>query len=138
MEEVGQEKAVQMVRGTSLFLLSGATVFSLEMLIYAAKGWMQGLSWWCSNFAGIGLWLIIPYAAMGIFLTRKKFTLRQEIVHLFGCIGIVVFGVIITLDGFFLHPDSRNWVLYVLIPIYQWIALAGAAALSYAVGRKLK
>lgn len=138
MEEEVNERTVKMVRGAALYLLSGATVFSLEMIVYAAKGWKEGFFWWISTFAGVGSWLVIPYAAMGLFLTRKKYTLRQEIVHLFGCIGIVVFGVAITLDGFCLHPDPRNWVLYVLIPIYQWIAIAGAVALSYAVGKKLK
>lgn len=139
MEETGNERAVRMVRGTALYLLSGATVFSLEMIIFAGKGWKEGLSWWLVNFAAVGCWLVLPYAGLGMFITRKKnYTLRQEIVHLFGSLGIVLFGVVITLDGFLLHPDPRNWVLYALIPIYQWLAIGGACFLSYAVGAKLK
>jgi hypothetical protein len=138
MEEVGNDRAVKMVRGTALYLLSGATVFSLEMIVFVAKGWKQGFPWWLKYFVGVGGWLIIPYAAMCLLVTRRKYTIRQEIVHLFGCIGIVVFGITMTLDGFLIHPDPRNWVLYVLIPIYQWVAIAGCIALSYAVGKSLK
>lgn len=138
MEDFEKGRAAKFVRGGALYLLSGATVFSLEVVVYAAKGWKEGIFWWLSNFVGIGGWLVAPYAGMGLLLTRRKFTLRQEIVHLFGAIGIVAFGIIIFLDGFFLHSDPRNWILYLLVPIYQWIAIAGALAISYTVGKTLK
>lgn len=138
MEDLEKGKAVKFIRGCALYLLSGATVFSLEVIVYAAKGWKEGFVWWITNFGGIGSWLIAPYAGLGLLLTRREFTLRQEIVHLFGAIGIVTFGIAIFLDGFFIHADPRNWILYVLVPIYQWIAIAGAVAISYAVGKKLK
>jgi hypothetical protein len=136
MEELEHEKAGKIVRGLSLYLLSGATAFSLEVVVYADKGWKEGLTWWCTKFLGIGVWLMAPYAGMSALIVKLKHTLRQEIVLLFGSLGIVLFGISILFEGFFVHYDPRSWILYVLIPVYQWIAVAGAAALRYAVGRK--
>lgn len=138
MEEVEHEKAGKIVRGLSLYLLSGAAAFSLEVIVYADKGWRQGLAWWLTRFLGIGIWLIAPYAGMSALVVKLKHTLRQQVVLLFGSLGIVVFGMSILFEGFFVHADPRSWILYVLIPLYQWIAVAGAAALRYAIGRQQK
>lgn len=138
MEDIDNGRAIKLIRGGALYLLSGATIFSLEVIVYVAQGWKHGWLWWVGNFAGTGCWLIAPYAGMGLLLTRRKFTLRQEIIHLFGAFGIVSFGILMFLDGFFLHADPRNWILYVLVPVYQWLAIAGAWAISYAVGKTLR
>ncbi len=137
MEELENEKAARIVRGLSLYLLSGATVFSLEVIIYADKGWQQGFAWWCTKFAGTGIWLMAPYAGLSALVVKMKHTLRQQIVLLFGSLGIVIFGISILFEGFFVHTDPRSWILYVLIPIYQGIAVGGAAALRYAIGKKV-
>lgn len=136
MEEWENEKTGKIVRGIALYLLSGAAAFSLEVIIYADKGWKQGLPWWFTTFLGIGLWLMAPYAGMSALIVKLKHSLRQEIVLLFGSLGITVFGITILFEGFFVHADPRSWILYVLIPLYQWVAVAGAAALRYSIGKK--
>jgi len=136
MEELENEKAAKIIRGLSLYLLSGATVFSLEVIVYADKGWKEGLAWWGTRFLGIGVWLMAPYVGMSALVVKMKHTLRQEIVLLFGSLGVVIFGISMFFEGFFVHNDPRSWILYVLVPIYQWIAVAGAAALRYSIGRK--
>lgn len=138
MVDLEQERAGKIVRGLLLYLLSGGAAFSLEVLVYVDKGWTQGLSWWLTYFLGIGLWLIAPYAGMSSLVVKLKHTLRQEIVLLFGSLGMVVFGITILFDGFFVHRDPRSWILYILVPLYQWIAMAGAAALRYSIGKKQK
>lgn len=138
MEELDNEKTTRIIRGLSLYLLSGGAAFSLEVIVYADKGWKQGLAWWLTSFLGTALWLMAPYAAMSALIVKLKHTLRQQIVLLFGSLGIVFFGITILFEGFFVHQDSRSWILYVLIPIYQWIAAAGAVALRYAIGRQPK
>lgn len=138
MEELENEKAGKILRGLSLYLLSGAAAFSLEVIVYANKGWKQAIAWWFTTFLGTTLWLIAPYAGMSAMIAKLKHTLRQEIVLLFGSLGIVVFGITILFEGFFVHNDPRSWILYVLIPLYQWIAVAGTAALRYSIGKKMK
>lgn len=138
MEDFDKAKVVKMIREGAFYLLSAGIVFSLQLVVYTGEGWKQGVLWWLSSFAGIWGWLIAPYTAMVILLSKRTSNLRQETVHFFCAIGIVTFGILIFLDGFFLHSDQRNWILYLLVPIYQWIAIAGAVAMSYAIGKTLK
>lgn len=138
MDDFDEAKVARMIREGAFYLLSAGIVFSLQLVIYAGKGWQQGLLWWVGNFAGVWGWLIAPYAAMVVLLSKRTSTLRQATVHFFCAAGIVIFGILIFLDGFFVHSDQRNWVLYLLVPIYQWVAIAGAAAISYAIGKTLK
>jgi hypothetical protein len=65
-----------------------------------------------------------------------KHTLRQLIVLFFGSAGTVAFGIAMLFDGFFVHTDPRNRVIFWVVPLYQWIALAGTMALRTAVEQK--
>lgn len=119
----------------ALYLLSGAAAFSLEVVVYADKGWLLGVKWWIRIFLPVTLWLLAPYTGLSSILLKKKHTLRQSIVLFFGAAGVAAFGVVTIFDGFFVHLDPRNKVLFWVVPLYQWIAIAGTAALRHAVGR---
>lgn len=119
----------------AVYLLSGAAAFSLEVVVYADKGWLLGLKWWLQYFLPVTLWLMAPYTGLSYILLKMKHTLRQLIVLFFGSAGIAAFGIIMLLDGFFIHIDPRNKVIFLVAPLYQWLAIAGTAALRRAVGR---
>ena len=125
-----------MIKGVALYLLSGAAAFSLEVVVYADKGWLLGVKWWIRSFLPAALWLLAPYVGLSSILLKMKHTLRQLIVLFFGSAGTAAFGILILFDGFFVHADPRNWVIFWVVPLYQWIALAGTVALRAAVGRK--
>ncbi|MBI2353820.1 MAG: hypothetical protein HYV06_02125 [Deltaproteobacteria bacterium] len=135
-DEQDKEKLERMIRGVSLYLLSGAAAFSLEVIVYSDKGWLQGGGWWLRSFLPPALWLLAPYLGFSSILLKMKHNLRQLIVLLFGSAGTAVFGIAMMLDGFFIHTDPRNRVIFWVVPIYQWLALAGTTALRHAVGRK--
>jgi len=134
-EQDKEEKLGKMVKGLALYLLSGAAAFSLEVVVYSDKGWLQGAEWWVGSFLPPALWLLAPYIGFSSILLKMKHTLRQLIVFLFGSAGTAAFGIAMILDGFFIHTDPRNRVIFWVVPIYQWLALAGTAALRYAVGK---
>lgn len=119
----------------ALYLLSGAAAFSLEVVVYADKGWLLGAKWWLQFFLPVTLWLMTPYMGLSSILLKMEHTLRQLIVLFFGSAGIAAFGIIMLLDGFFIHIDPRNKVIFWVVPLYQWLAVAGTAALRHAVGR---
>lgn len=123
------------MRVGALYLLSGGAAFSLEVVVYADKGWLQGITWWLKYFLPVTLWLMVPYVGLSAILLKKKHTLRQVIVLFFGSAGIAAFAIVMLFDGFFLHIDPRNKVIFWIVPLYQWLAIAGTAALRYAVGR---
>ena len=119
----------------ALYLLSGAAAFSLEVVVYANKGWLLGVKWWIQSFLPVTLWLMAPYIGLSSMLLKMKHTLRQLIVLFFGSAGIAAFALVTLFDGFFIHIDPRNRVLFWVVPLYQWLAVAGTAALRHAVGR---
>jgi hypothetical protein len=119
----------------ALYLLSGAAAFSLEVVVYADKGWLMGMKWWLRSFLPVTLWLMAPYIGLSSIVLKMKHTLRQLIVLFFGSAGITAFAIVTLFDGFFLHIDPRNKVIFWVVPLYQWLAVAGTAALRHAVGR---
>lgn len=123
------------MRVGALYLLSGAAAFSLEVVVYADKGWLLGAKWWLTTFLPVTLWMLAPYAGLSSILLKMKHTLRQVIVLFFGSAGIAAFGIVTLFDGFFLHVDPRNKVIFWVVPLYQWLAVAGTAALRHAVRR---
>jgi len=130
------EKLEKMVKGVALYMLSGAAAFSLEVVVYADKGWHLGVKWWITSFLSAALWMLAPYVGLSSILLKMKHTLRQLIVLFFGSAGTVAFGMVMLFDGFFVHTDPRNRVIFWVVPLYQWIALAGTVALRTAVERK--
>lgn len=136
MEQPEQQRVDKFVSGLSLYLLSGGAAFGLEVLIYVDKGWQQGINWWLLKLPLTGIWLIAPYAALSAIILKRSNSLRQKVVLLFGSLGLTVFGITILFEGFFVHRDPRSWILYVMVPIYQWVAAGGAAALRYAIGKR--
>lgn len=137
MEEFDKDRAIRFIREGARYLLSFAAIFTLELIVYEAKGWKQGWLWWVGTFAVTGAWVVAPYAGMELLLNRSKLTLRQEIIYLLGAIGIMGFGFLILVGAFFPPISPSERMLYLLIPIYQWIGIAGAWAISYAVGKTL-
>jgi hypothetical protein len=119
----------------ALYLLSGAAAFSLEVVVYADKGWLLGAKWWIRSFLPVTIWLMAPYMGLSSIMLKKKHTLRQLIVLFFGSAGVAAFGIVTLFDGFFIHIDPRNKVIFWVVPLYQWLAVAGTAALRHAVGR---
>lgn len=135
-EQQEQQRTERLISGLSLYLLSGGAAFGLEVLVYMDRGWKQGLAWWLVKLPLAGTWLIAPYAGLSALIIKKTHNLRQRVVLLFGSLGVTIFGITIFFDGFFVHRDPRSWILYVLVPIYQWIAVGGSAALRYAIGKR--
>jgi hypothetical protein len=136
MDELDSERARKICSGLILYTLTGGAAFSLEVLVYADRGWTQGPAWWAGTFLGIGFWLIAPYFALSWAILKRENSLRQLILILFFTLGVVFFAMTIFFEAFFVHRDPRSWIVYALVPIYQWIAIGGALGLRHAIGRK--
>jgi hypothetical protein len=120
---------------TTVLTLSGG-LFTFAMLIYAAKGGEIGIVWRTIAVVIIGLWAISPYLGMlGISRNQNK-NLGQKILYGVGFTLIVAFGVIGLIDGFFIHSDAQNALLFVFLPLYQWLGIAIVAVISYSFNAK--
>lgn len=134
-EELDQDRAIRGVREWARVILSCAAIFTLELVVYEAKGWRESSLWWLGTFCGTGAWLIAPYAGIELMLNRHRLTLKQEIIHLVGALGIIGFGVVILLNAFFQAVSTARWILYLMVPLYQWLGIAGTWAISLVAGK---
>jgi hypothetical protein len=107
------------------------TLFTLGMMVYAGSGWRQGAEWWLS-FMVFGLWSLVPYAglvACGLLANRTK---GQALTALIGSALVVCLGVLLLVDGFFIHPDAQSALVFIVLPFYQ---LAGVVVLILIIRR---
>lgn len=133
-EENNGQVLERLLKLGALYLLSGGAAFSLEVVVYADKGWQLGWNWWGGVFLPVTIWMMAPYTGLSYILLKKKHTQRQLLVLFFGAVGMAIFGIFTIFDAFFIHIDPRNKVLFGVVPLYQWLAVAGTVALRHAVG----
>ncbi len=108
-----------------IFLIS-ICLFTFAMGIYAAQPWGDNYAY--SKLAdyflliGMMLWAISPYLAMFIVLlvfSRKKILIKTFSVCMF---VISLFAGFILFDTMFVHIDAQGGLIFLFLPIYQWLA----------------
>ncbi|MEE9523684.1 MAG: hypothetical protein V3V59_02920 [Thermodesulfovibrionales bacterium] len=126
------------MRITGIFLTALsvlASVITLSLMVYAGQGWEQGIVWWL-GFLAFGIWAISPYC----FMTISHYLLinnnKQSIVFLVSSILIILFGMFIYYDGFFIHIDAQSALLFIFIPLYQWIGCGISLGLAKLISRE--
>ncbi len=110
-------------------IAASAAFFTFLMLIYAGRGWEQGIGWWGGTCL-FGAWAISPYLGIVGFSRTSDENKKQRITRLVGLTLIVAFGVLIIIDGFFIHSDAQNALLFVFVPIYQWVGIVIVMGIS--------
>ena len=108
-----------------IFLI-GICLFTLVMGIYAAQPWGNNYAY--SKFSdylqlfGMMLWAVSPYLAMFIALlvfSRKEILIKTFSVCMF---AISLFAGYILFDTMFIHIDAQGGLIFLFLPIYQWLA----------------
>ncbi len=116
-----------------IVLALSAALFTIAMLIYAGHGWEKGINWWAITCL-FGAWAISPYIGIVGFSRTWSEDHKERITRLLGFILVIAFGIIVLIDGFFIHSDAQNALLFIFLPLYQWIGIA----IVLAVGASLK
>ena len=108
-----------------IFLIS-ICLFTFTIAIYAAQPWGDNYAY--KDLAdyfyllGMMLWAISPYLAMFIVLfifSRKKVLIKTFSI----CMLIIsLFAGYILFDTMFIHIDAQGGLIFLFLPIYQWLA----------------
>jgi hypothetical protein len=112
-----------------------AAVITLGLMIYAGQGLKHGIAWWLGFLAFAG-WTISPYGFLIISSYLLVNNTKQSVVLLICSILIILFGMVIYYDGFFIHIDAQNALLFIFIPLYQWIGCGISLGLAKLTGRE--
>ncbi|MCB9769204.1 MAG: hypothetical protein H6751_04865 [Candidatus Omnitrophica bacterium] len=111
-----------------------AAIFTLAMMIYAGRGWEEGVGWWLTTF-GFALFALSPYAGLAWMGRKLDRTLPQCAVVFVGTLLVCLFGVGLLIDGLFFNESSTSGLLFIVLPIYQWPAVVAIGGIAYLMGR---
>ena len=116
------------ITSLSVCLAILASVVTFGIMLYAGEP--SSIEWW---FAALffAAWGVSPYACLAIISVRVREKGVASLVSLIGVCALAGFGLYAYLDGFFVHLDAQNGLLFVFIPFLQWVGcvLVGAICL---------
>jgi CDP-diglyceride synthetase len=112
-----------------------ACLLTAIMLVYSADGLNKELSWWfgASLFA---FWGFTPYVALGVLANRSKKDIKKSVIILIGMVVTAATAAYIYYDGFFRMSDTTwSGLLFVVVPMYQWVEVLFIALFAYVIER---
>jgi hypothetical protein len=124
---------------TRLAALSAALI-TLILMIYMAQPWggnyayqsLSGYAW----LLGFAVWATLPYG-MIIFLAGKALpSPAQKLLVVISAILISLCGVALYIDAAFLHPDPQGALVFIAVPLYQWIILGLLTGFIFFLNKK--
>lgn len=116
-----------------LIALSAALV-TLTLMISMASPWGDNSAYQtASGYAwllGIAVWATLPYLTL-LFMACKEFRSKvNKIVNICGTLVVALGGVALYLDAAFLHRDPQGGLVFMAVPLYQWLTLAFFAGIQ--------
>ncbi|MCA9429342.1 MAG: hypothetical protein KC940_02420 [Candidatus Omnitrophica bacterium] len=128
------ENQIDAIKNATPILSLGAAIFTLAMMVYAGRGWEEGIGWWLTA-SGFAMIAISPYAGLAWMGRKLCRTVRQSLVVLVGTLLVCLVGVGLLIDGFFFNESSMSGLLFIVLPIYQWLAVVAIGGIAYLMGR---
>lgn len=110
-------------------LLIGSAVYTLGLMIYVGSGWEQITDLLFDIVFGV--WAVAPYCYLLVRNRKQSESIRELLILLIGSVLITVLGLFVLYDGFFIHPDAQSGLLFIFIPVYQWIGCGIIAILTW-------
>ena len=109
-----------------------AALLTLGLLIYLGRG-SRSLAR-CIGIVMFGAWGIAPYSGIATASLKMRRTSLEACMVLVGGLAIITFAGFVYHNGFFVHPDAQSGILFVFVPVYQWVGVAVALAIAYGLG----
>jgi hypothetical protein len=95
-------------------------------MVYAAQPWgdnyaYKGFSDYLTLF-GYMLWAISPYFMLAIIFHGFRHHPSASLVALVGTVLIVLASAALLIDAIFVHIDAQGGLIFLFLPIPQWLA----------------
>jgi hypothetical protein len=109
-------------------------------LIYLSRPWEDIFSpESASGYWGVLcllLWAIAPYFPLLVMARRSHAGLTVNLLRLIGAAIICAGGAVIYLDAFLHHPEPLGVLVFLAVPVYQWMAVAPLMLMDYCLKRR--
>ena len=83
---------------------------------------------------GLLVWTISPYL-LAAFMTKRSTQYAATLVITGVSSILVIGGIFLLIDAMYIHLDAQSALVFVVIPMYQWIILLVAAIPIYFINK---
>lgn len=80
------------------------------------------------------LWALSPHVAFALLQGRMSRPWASAVASL-GALAASAFGAVAFYDGFYVHLDALNGLLFIFVPLWQWFGFGLVAVLAGALER---
>ena len=84
---------------------------------------------------GLLIWAISPYL-FAIFMTKHSTQYAATLVVTGVSFILAIGGIFLLIDAMYIHLDAQSALVFVVIPMYQWIILLITALPLYLINKK--
>ena len=129
----------QTYQAATTILATVAVAASVSIGIYMAQPWgdnyaYQDLSGYLFLIVYLA-WACSPYAYL-VWASRRFKALNVPVVSRFiAALLICIGGIIVLIDTAFIHLDAQGGLIFVFLPLYQWLAVGFLEAVGHVIGR---
>jgi len=79
---------------------------------------------------GLVVWATLPYLML-LFMARKSYRSKpNEFISIVVTVVVACGGIALYLDAAFLHRDPQGGLVFMAVPLYQWLTLAFFAGIQ--------
>ncbi len=86
---------------------------------------------------GFLVWAISPYLFAAFMIKQSTQSVETLVVTGISTV-LAIGGIFLLIDAMYIHLDAQSALVFVVIPMYQWIILLIAALAIYIIHRKIK
>ena len=84
---------------------------------------------------GLLIWAISPYL-FAVFMTKQSTQYTATLVVTGVSSILAIGGVFLLIDAMYIHQDAQSALVFIVIPMYQWIILLITALPLYLINKK--
>ena len=126
---------------TVVYIVLGAAMLTtLGMMVYAARPWGDNYAYQSATgylvlllFMG---WALSPYAALMVSNAWLGGSRGGGWLVFVAALLATGFGLWVITDAVFIHPDAQGALVFVVLPLYQWLIVGLVLALGLWMGRR--
>ena len=119
-----------------------ATIFTIAIMVYAAQPWgdnhaYKTFSDYLTLF-GYMAWAISPYFMLAIIFDGFLHHPSASLTALVGTVLIVLASAALLIDAFFVHINAQGGLIFLFLPIPQWLAALFLGLICLIVSKVIK
>jgi hypothetical protein len=112
-EEPTMDKSISRIRLASYMTILISLAITLSILWHVSSEPLGAFS------IIVAIWNALPFSVLLLLVRFMGRSTRQAKAVLGASLVVVGFGVAVLTDGFFIHLDAQNALLFIFLPVYQ-------------------